>query len=135
MRAAHLGDRHLEILEGVVLVALLQGADHEFVGKHVLLGEAGGGDGLEAREKFLVRGVLALDFGQGRVVQLVVVAIVSVGGRGFRRGLQVGLILLFKERVLRGQSGRDGSGRGGEESSKQKGQAGKDKTQCTDAHV
>ncbi len=74
------------------------------MGKDVLLGKAGGRDGLEAGEKFLVRGVLALGFGQGDVVELVVVAIVAVRGRGFRRGFQVGLILLLKERVLRGNS-------------------------------
>ncbi len=62
---SHLGDRHLKILESVVLVAPLEVADHELVGKEVLLGETGGGDGFEAGKKFLVRGVLPLDFGQG----------------------------------------------------------------------
>jgi hypothetical protein len=104
VRPAHLGNGHLEILEGVVLIALLEGADQEFMGKDVLLGEAGGRDGLEAGEEFLVGGVVTVGFGQGDVVQLVVVAIIAVRGRGLRRGFQVRLILLFKERILRGNA-------------------------------
>ena len=64
VRAAHLADRHLEVLESVVFVALLEGSDQEIVGKQVLLGEAGGGDCLEASQEILVRGMLALGFGQ-----------------------------------------------------------------------
>ena len=39
------------------------------VGKEVLLGKTGGGDGLEAGKKFFVRGMLPLGFGGGPVVE------------------------------------------------------------------
>src|ERR1700729_387196 len=71
--ASHLGDGHVKIFERVVLVALLEGADKEIVGKDVLFGEAGSRKSLEQGKEFLVHGVLALRFGKGSFVQPVVV--------------------------------------------------------------
>ncbi len=60
-----------------------------------------GRDCLQAGEKLLVRGMLALASARDRL-QPIVVAIVPVRGRGERRGFQIGLILFFEERVLCG---------------------------------
>ena len=114
MRAAHLAHRHLVFLEAVVVDALLERAHHDVVGECVLLWKSTRRNGIQTREKGLVSGVLALDCGERAVIQLVVVAIVSKGGGQLRVGLQVGLILLFKERVLRGDSGLDRRWRGSE---------------------
>ncbi len=112
MRAAHLAYRHLVFLEAVVVDALLERAHHDVVGECILLWKSGRRNGIQTREKGLVSGVLVLDCREGAVVQLVVVAIVTKGGGKLRVGLQVGLILLFEERVLRGDSRLDRSRRG-----------------------
>jgi hypothetical protein len=61
VRAGHLRDGHLEVLEGVVFVTLLQGADKKFVGENILLRKARGRNSLEARQELLVRSMLSLD--------------------------------------------------------------------------
>jgi hypothetical protein len=114
VRAAHLAHGHLVFLEAVVVDALLEGAHHDVVGECVLLWKSCRRNGVQTREKGLVSGVLVLDCGEGAVIQLIIVAIVSKGGGHLRVGLQVGLILLFKERVLRGNSGFDRWWRGTE---------------------
>jgi hypothetical protein len=91
---------------------LLERAHHDVVGECILPWKSGRRNGIQTREKALVSALLIFDCREGAVVQLVVVAIVSKGGGKLRVGLQVGLILLFKERVLRGDSGVDRSWRG-----------------------
>ncbi len=113
MDAVHLVDGHLELFEVVVVEALLEDAGEEVVGEDVLLGEAGGGDGFEASEVGDVGGVAAIDGGEGAVGELIVVAIVSVGGGALGCVLEVGLIELFKESVLGGEARVDGGGGGG----------------------
>ena len=112
--AVHLVDGHLVLFEVVVVEALLEDAGEEVVGEEVLLGEAGGGDGLEAGEVGDVGGVAAGDGAEGAVGELVVVAIVSVGGGALGGFFEVGLVELFEESVLGGEAGVDGGGLGGE---------------------
>jgi hypothetical protein len=57
----HLRNGHLEVLEGVVLIALLEGADKKFVGENILLRKTRGRNSLEARQELLVRRMLSLD--------------------------------------------------------------------------
>jgi hypothetical protein len=87
------------------------------VGKLVLVGEAGGGDGLDGGEEFDVCGVDTRGAGQRSVRELVVVAIVAELGSAFGAELEVGLVLLIEERILRGKArgerGRLGEGSGG----------------------
>ena len=73
-----------------------------------------GRNGIQTREKGSSLACWSCDCGERAVVQLIVVAIVSKGGGRLRVGLQVGLILFFKERVLRGDSGLDRRWRGSE---------------------
>ena len=80
MCAVHLRDRHLEVLEGVVLVALLQGANEKLMGEKILLRETSRRNSFEARQELLVRSMLSLGLSQGSVIQLVVVAVVAVIG-------------------------------------------------------
>ena len=114
VRAVHLRDGHLVFFEAVVVEALLEGAHEQVVGELILLGEAGGGDGFEAGEKGLVGGVPAGDAGERVVVELVVVAVVAVGGGALGGVLEVGLILLFEESVLGGEAGFERGRRRGE---------------------
>ena len=114
VRAIHLRDGHLVLFEAVVGEALLEGADEQIVGEQVLLGEAGGGDGFEAGEKGLVGGVAAGDAGERDVVELVVVAVVAVGGGALGGELEIGLVLLFEEGVLSGEAGFERGRRRGE---------------------
>ncbi len=105
--AVHLVDGHLVFFEVVVVEALLEDAGEEVVGEDVLLGKAGGGDGFEAGEIGDVGGVAAIDGGEGAVGELVVVAIVSVGGGALGGVLEVGLVELFEESVLGGETSID----------------------------
>ena len=114
--AVHLVDGHLVFFEVVVVEALLNDAGEEVVGEDVLLGEAGGGDGFEAGEVGDVGGVAAIDGGEGAVGELIVVAIVSVGGGALGGVFEVGLVELFEESVLGGETSVDGGGRGFERS-------------------
>jgi hypothetical protein len=78
------------------------------VGKLVLVGEAGGGDGLDGGEEFDVCGVDTRGAGQRSVRELVVVAIVAELGSAFGAELEVGLVLLIEERILRGKARGEG---------------------------
>jgi hypothetical protein len=106
--AVHLVYGHLEFFEVVVVETLLEDAAEEVVREDVLLGEAGGGNSLEAGEVGEVGGVAAIDGGEGAVGELVVVAIVSVGGGALGGVLEVGLVELFEESVLVGETSFDG---------------------------
>ncbi len=55
--------------------------------------------------------MLCVDGRQGKIVQLVVVAIITEGGGALRMCLQIGFVLLVKERVLAGQAIGDRVGR------------------------
>jgi hypothetical protein len=110
--AVHLVDGHLVFFEVVVVEALLEDANEEVVGEDVLLGEAGGGNGFEAAEVSDIGGVSAIDGGEGTVGELVVVAVVSEGGGAFGGVLEVGLVELFEESVLGGETSVDGGGLG-----------------------
>jgi len=102
MNAALLVDGHLIFFEIVVGDALLEDADEQVVGELVLIGEAAGGDGVEAREKRFVCFV-ALGDGFERVVgELVVVAIVPEGGGALGEVAQVSFVLLIEKGVLSG---------------------------------
>ena len=98
--AVHLIDGHLVLFELVVVESLLEDASEEVVGEDVLLGEVGGGDGLEAFEEGDVGGVATADGCERAVGELIVVAIVSVGGGALRGVLEIGLIELFEESIL-----------------------------------
>jgi hypothetical protein len=102
--AAPVAHRHLVFLQVVIVDALLEVANHDLVGECVLLWKPGRRNGVQTREKGLVSAVLVLDRREGAFVQLVVVAIVSDGGGELGVALQLGLKLLFKERVLRSDS-------------------------------
>jgi len=67
MNATLLVDGHFIFLETVVGDALLEDADEEVVGELILIGEAGGGDSVEARQERLI-GFVALGDGFERVV-------------------------------------------------------------------
>ena len=110
VRPLHLAQRHFEFLEIEVGDALLEPALHVLVGKNVLLREARDVDRLQPREEALVAGVLALDSRKRIVVEPVVVAIIAIGGRALGIGFEVGLVLLFEERVLGRETFGDGSG-------------------------
>ena len=114
VRAAHLRDGHLEVLEGVVLIALLEGADKKFVGENILLRKARGRNSLQARQELLVRSMISLNLGQGSVIQLVVVAVVPVRRRSERGSFQLGLVLLCEKSILRRETRGDRIGSGGE---------------------
>ena len=101
-------DRHLVVLQVVIIHPLLQVAEEEVVGGPVLLAESLGRDGLDARQKAGVDLVPVGDGGQRVVAELVVVAVVA-DGRGPGGGeLEVRLPRLLEERVLRGEAGLDG---------------------------
>ena len=108
MRALHLGHRHLELLEGVVVDALLQRAQHDFMGHRVLFGKTLGRNGLQARDERLVARMLRGQRRERTLVQAVVVSVVAVRGGPFGMGLQIGLVLLLEECVLRRQTLLDG---------------------------
>jgi hypothetical protein len=74
------------------------------VGQDVLFGKPHGGDGLQACEKILIAGVLDTDCLEGVFLQPVVIAIIPIGGRALRVGFEVGLVQLFKQRVLSGHA-------------------------------
>jgi hypothetical protein len=112
--AVHLVDGHLVLFEIVVVEALLEDAGEEIVGENVLLGEAGGRDGFEAGEVGDVGGMAAIDSGERAVGELVVVAIVSIGGGALGGVLEVRLIELFEEGVLSSETTVDGGGLGGQ---------------------
>ena len=110
MDAVLLVDGHLVFFEVVVGDALLQNANEQIVGESVLVGEAGGGDGLKARQEILV-GLMALGDGGERVVgELVVVAIVAEGRGALGKVAEIGFVLFIEESVLRRQSIGDGFG-------------------------
>jgi hypothetical protein len=112
--AVHLVDGHLVLFEIVVVEVLLEDAGEEIVGENVLLGEACGRDGFEAGEVGDVGRMAAIDGGERAVGELVVVAVVSVGGGALGGVLQVGLVELFEESVLGGETSVDGGGLGGQ---------------------
>ena len=78
------------------------------MGHQILFGEALGGYGIQAREKAQIAGMLAVDAREGIIIEAVVVAIVSVGRRPLGMGLEVGLVTLLEECILRGDAGFDG---------------------------
>src|ERR1700677_2708960 len=133
VRAAHLRERHFKILKGVVFVATLQHTNHQLVGKEILVAKTFGRKCLEASKELLIREMLALGLSHRYVIELVVVAIVPVRGRSFRRGLQVRLILLLKQRVLRGEARSDGVDRSRESGRSEK--QGNGKTDNLSAHL
>jgi hypothetical protein len=67
----------------------------------VLFRKTGGGYGVEAAEKALVGGLLAPERRRRNVVELIVVAVVADRGGAFRMRLEISLVLLFEQRVLR----------------------------------
>ena len=105
MDAVHLVDRHLVLFQIVVIDALLEYAAEKIVREQILLGESGGRDRLQASEVGDVGGVVAINCSQGAIPELIVVAIISKGGRAFGAFFEIGLVDLFKEGVLRGDAG------------------------------
>jgi len=98
MDAALLVDRHLVLFEIVIgdcvcsSTRTIRSCD-----KLVLIGEAGRGNGVEAREKNPDRSCAAGAMAVERVVtQLIVVAVVAKGGRTLRKVAQIGFVLLVK---------------------------------------
>ena len=77
--AAGCTERHLVLFEVVVLDALLDLAEKQIVGDEVLLGKAGGIDGLDPRQVGKVALVSSGWCGQGVIAELVVVAVVADG--------------------------------------------------------
>src|SRR3954453_7496308 len=102
--AVLLSDRHLVFLEIEVGYALFKGANHEFLGELVLIGKAGGCDGLQSPQEVRVGLVPLLDGGKRVVSELVVVAIVTESGCALRKIAEIGFVLLVKERVLCGEA-------------------------------
>ena len=81
MDATVLRNRHLPFLEAIAFQLLLQAAHHQRLVQRFLVGETGGIDGLEARQKLPRLLEVFLD-GLVRVVgQFVVVALVAEDGR------------------------------------------------------
>jgi hypothetical protein len=107
VHAVHLIDRHLVLFEVIVVQTLLENADEEVVGEGVLLGKTNGRDSFEATEEGGVGAVTARHRGKRMIGELVVVAVVSDGGCALRRVLEIGLVDLFEEGVLGGESGAD----------------------------
>src|SRR5271156_5653408 len=116
MDAALLIDGHLVFLKLEVGDALLEDADEGIVGKLALIGEAGGGDGVEAGEEGLVYLFAVGDGGEGVVGEFIVEAVVAVGGGAVGIVAEVGFVLLVEEGVLGDEAvwerlGVDGGGR------------------------
>src|SRR3984885_10414310 len=102
MNAILLIDWHLVLFEVEVGNALLQHADQQVVRELILIGKAGRGDGFELCEETLIS-LVPLKDGIERVLrQLVVVAIISVGGGALGKAAELGFVIIVEEAVLRG---------------------------------
>ena len=107
MRPAHLIERHLEFLEPVIVDAPLQHPHEDFVRQRSLRRKSAGRDLLDPRQEFCVGCVIGRRRCQRIFVQAIVIAVVPIGGRGFRGALQFVLILLLEQRVLRREARLD----------------------------
>jgi len=97
-------DRHLVFFEIEIRVALLKGADHEVVRKLVLVGKTSSGDCLQPFQELDVCLMPLLNGCKRVVCQLVVVPIISEGGRALGEIAEIGLVLLVEEGVLSGKT-------------------------------
>src|SRR5208283_5835205 len=82
-------DGHFVLFEVEVGDALLQNANEQVVGELILVGESGGGDGLEAREEIAVDLIALVNGGERVFGELVVVAIVAEGRGALREIAEV----------------------------------------------
>ena len=73
------------------------------MGKLVLVGEAAGGNGLEARQEFAIGFVSLNDSGKRVVGELVVIAIIAESGGALREIAELGFVVFVEKRILRGE--------------------------------
>jgi hypothetical protein len=104
MDAVLLIDGHLVFLEVEIGDALLKDANEEVVGKLILVGKTGGGDGLKAREEGTVGLIAAGDGGERIVGELIVITVISKSGGALRETAKFSFVVFVKEGVLRGES-------------------------------
>ena len=110
MGADHLIDGHFVFFKVEIGHALAEDADEEVVGELILVGEAGGGDGLDASQEASVDFVALGNGCEGNVVELVVVAIVAVVRGAFGIVAEVRFVLFVEQGVLGGDPVGDGLG-------------------------
>ena len=99
--AADLRDRHLPFLQLEVLDPLAEHAQHQDLVERLLLGEAGGVDGLEAADEAPALGNVLVQRGLGVVAGLVVVALVAEDRGELRLRAQRVLPMLVQEVLQR----------------------------------
>src|SRR5258708_13787088 len=104
MNAILLVDWHLVFFEVEVGDTLLQDTNQEIVGKLVLVGESSARDGFKPGEEGLIRLVVLGDGVERTVGELVVVAVVSECASALGKTAEIGLVLLFKKRILGGEA-------------------------------
>ena len=123
MDAILLVDWHLVLFEVEVCDALLEDTNEEIVGEFILIGETSTRDSLKAGEKCLISLVALGDRVERLLRELVIVAVVAERRGPLGKIAEIGLILLFEERVLSSETvsnwfevlGEDGTGYGEDE--------------------
>src|SRR5277367_3388147 len=95
-------ERHLKLLQVVVLDALLKLTEEKVMGDHVLLGEAGSIDRFNAGQVCKVALVARRGGGERIVGELIVIAVVANGSRLRGIHLKVGLPRFVKKGILGG---------------------------------
>jgi hypothetical protein len=104
MDAILLVDGHLVLFKTEVGDALLEDTNQEVVRELVLVGKARSRNGLQPGKEVLV-GLVTLEDRVERVLgKLVVVVVVAEGSGAFGKVAEIGFVLLFEKRVLRGQA-------------------------------
>ncbi len=102
--AVLLVDRHLVFFKVEIGTALAEQTHQDVVGELVLVVEAGSRDGFQTDQKRFV-GLVALGNGVERVIgELIVVAVVAVGGGALGRIAEIGFVLLVEKGVLGGEA-------------------------------
>ncbi len=100
VNAILLVDRHLVFFEIKIRDALLQHTNHEVVRELILTREAGTRNRLEAAQEAFV-GIMALHNRRERILpELVVIAIIAIGGSPLRKVAEIRLILIIVKSIL-----------------------------------
>src|ERR1700722_6301815 len=105
LRPLHVIHRHLVFFELEIRDSLRQRTLHHLVRQFVLFRKAGRRNGVQARQKTLIGGLLTLISRGRKIFQLIVISVIADGGRAFRVSLEIRLVLLLEKRVLRGNPG------------------------------